>query len=556
MDPLLASSSSSKLSGTIGVAEGLPGDDIQLIASPVTLPNGTVVPNRLVKAAMEEGIGNGGGVPDKRHRTLYKRWAEGGWGMIITGNVQVDPRHLATPHDRTFPDHSPSTIASYALLRSSILSSAPPTSPRPVVLMQISHPGLQSSSTICFSRPPWEAAIGPSAARPDTGHSALGWLLGRILWPTKSRPITDFDEWLDIVDLFVKGAQTAESAGWDGVQIHSAHGYLLAEYLSPLTNPDPRPLPGVPWDIPLRLHLLWLILTGIAKTTDKTFIKAVKINSSDFVQGGLDEAQSSSIIKTLVSWNLIDMLEISGGNYSSPVFATFDGFTSDPTSTSSPTRQSLFAHFTRTLLPDLPAPPCGPAIMLTGGLHSRHLIADAIRTRSCDLAGIGRPACVIPDLPDRVVLNREIPAEEAVLGGYNIPGGETMKYLLGGGRIRARLQVRSRQYAPSSWTSYSELPRRRGHIHRPLTPAAAGAIRIRMRIHPPPPAHNAEYEPRYPLVGAGISTFWHEWQCSRLGRGVEPDMRMHWFWGGLLREAVWWGMLGGGPRGWWASWRG
>jgi hypothetical protein len=59
-----------------------------------------------------------------------------------------------------------------------------------------------------------------------------------------------------------------------------------------------------------------------------------------------------------------------------------------------------------------------------------------------------------------------------------------------------------------------------------------------------------------PLVGAGISTFWHEWQCSRLGRGVEPDMRMHWFWGGLLREAVWWGMLGGGPRGWWASWRG
>ncbi|GFZ43174.1 hypothetical protein JCM24511_00893 [Saitozyma sp. JCM 24511] len=464
MDPSPASSSSSKLSGTFGDADGLPDDNIQLIASPVKLPNGTVVPNRLVKAAMEEGIGNGGGVPDKRHRTLYKRWGEGGWGMIITGNVQVDPRHLATPHDRTFPDHSPSTIASYALLRSSILSSVPPASPRPVLLMQISHPGLQSSSTICFSRPPWTAAIGPSAARPDTGHSALGWLLSRILWPTKSRPITDFDEWLDIVDMFVRGAQTAESAGWDGVQIHSAHGYLLAEYLSPLT-------------------------------TSKAFVKAVKINSSDFVQGGLDEAQSSSIIKTLVSWNLIDMLEISGGNYSSPVFATFDGFTSDSTSSTSVTRQSLFAHFTRTLLPDLPAPPGGPAIMLTGGLHSRHLIADAVRTRSCDLAGIGRPACVIPDLPDRVVLHREIPEEEAVLGGYKIPGGETMKYLLGGGRS-------------------------------------------------------------IPLVGAGISTFWHEWQCSRLGRGVEPDMRMHWFWGGLLREAVWWGMLGGGPRGWWASWRG
>lgn len=279
------------------------------------------------------------------------------------------------------------------------------------------------------------------------------------------------------------------------------------------------------------------------------------------------------------------MLEISGGNYSSPVFATFDGFTSDSTSSTSVTRQSLFAHFTRTLLPDLPAPPGGPAIMLTGGLHSRHLIADAVRTRSCDLAGIGRPACVIPDLPDRVVLHREIPEEEAVLGGYKIPGGETMKYLLGGGRS-------TKSKAKAKDTSKSKCrPSSRSIFHRPNSrpepDSMSGPANTQQAQHGPPPASYLDDEdtsivPSHPpqpeqsesestpllqhatrdatqgipLVGAGISTFWHEWQCSRLGRGVEPDMRMHWFWGGLLREAVWWGMLGGGPRGWWASWRG
>lgn len=61
------------------------GSDQDLISSNVVLPNGVKVPNRLVKAAMEEGIGTGGGLPGKQHQRLYARWAQGGWGMIITG---------------------------------------------------------------------------------------------------------------------------------------------------------------------------------------------------------------------------------------------------------------------------------------------------------------------------------------------------------------------------------------------------------------------------------------------------------------------------------------
>ena len=158
------------------------------------------------------------------------------------GNVQVDARHLSTPHDRTILSSSFSSysdaaaVAAYSRLHTSILTSVPPSSPEPLTLIQISHAGLQSSSTINFSRAPWVRAVAPCSARPDTGDSVWGWLLGRFVWPVKSRTIRDLDEWLEIVDGFVRAASVAEEAGWGGVQIHSAHGYLLAEYLSPLVS--------------------------------------------------------------------------------------------------------------------------------------------------------------------------------------------------------------------------------------------------------------------------------------------------------------------------------
>lgn len=202
---------------------------------------------------MEEGIGFGGGLPDHRHRELYRRWGEGGWGVIISGtfndttcdatdaegNVQVDPRHLATPHDRTIATTSQDTVFAYSQLREATLSAVPPKTARPLMIMQISHPGLQSSAMVNGSRPPWVASIGPTSARPDTGKSVTGWLVGRLVWPIKSRQVVDVKEWLAIVRMFVDAAVVAEKAGWEGVQVHSAHGYLLAEYISPLVSSEP-----------------------------------------------------------------------------------------------------------------------------------------------------------------------------------------------------------------------------------------------------------------------------------------------------------------------------
>jgi 2,4-dienoyl-CoA reductase-like NADH-dependent reductase (Old Yellow Enzyme family) len=152
---------------------------------------------------------------------------------LSAGNVQVDKRHLATPHDRFVPDMSASTIERYRHLHESILEGAASQGrDTPLTIAQLSHPGLQSSPLVSLARLPWSPALAPISARPDLGTSYLGQLLGHLIWPVKSRRLSP-KEWTEIVDQFVQGAWVMEQAGWGGVQIHSAHGYLLAEYLSP-----------------------------------------------------------------------------------------------------------------------------------------------------------------------------------------------------------------------------------------------------------------------------------------------------------------------------------
>jgi hypothetical protein len=235
---------------------------------------------------------------------------------------------------------------------------------------------------------------------------------------------------------------------------------------------------------------------------------------------GLTEEQAADLIKEIVSWKLVDLLEISGGNYSSPAFCDIEHVPS-----TSP-RQALFSAFTSSLLPSLPAPPEGPAIMLTGGLHSRPLIVTSLKERACDLVGIGRPACLKPTLPKDTILDPKIPDDETDIGTRGIRGAETWKWLLGGG-------------SSSKPSKYAVPPATYADATDETAPLVA----------------KEDKKSGIPLVGAGVSTFWHEWQLCRIGRGVDPDPNMSWG-VGLAQEALWWGIVRGGPVGWWTSYNG
>ncbi|RDB27844.1 NADPH dehydrogenase [Hypsizygus marmoreus] len=376
------------------------------VFSPVTLPCGRHVRNRLVKdaphptvqVAMYEHLANFlGGPPNVYHYALYSKWSEADWGMIITGNVQVSNAHLSLGRDVVLPRHI--TEESLKPFRQWVSSIRGSTSP--VAIMQLSHTGRQSTNII-GGRLPFQRPLAPSAV--PVKPKNLGWfsdVLHAIMFQTpRPMSLADIDE---VVRLFVRGARVALESGFDGVQLHAAHGYLLAQFISPKSNKrtDEYCTEGEN-----ALRLLHRVVSSIRATVPQDFILGIKLNAADYIDPDLAKDtytnQASPVlnhIRTIARWGGIDFIEVSGGDYEMPDFLT------QPT-TSSP-RQALFSRFshaavqTLASLPSSPSTPTSPPplILLTGGLRTPALLSTALASRHAHLLGIGRQSVLCPTLP-------------------------------------------------------------------------------------------------------------------------------------------------------------
>jgi 2,4-dienoyl-CoA reductase-like NADH-dependent reductase (Old Yellow Enzyme family) len=181
--------------------------------SPLHLRSGAVLPNRIAKAAMEENMAGPGQLPDRQLIELYRRWAAGGTGLLITGNVMVHAEALTGPAGVVLDDAAPlEPFAEWARAGKSAGGK---------IWMQINHPGRQIASDMPG------VVWGPS----DVGVN-LGKHSSRFGRPVAMTPA----QIKDTVDRFAVTAARAELAGFDGVEIHAAHGYLLSQFLSPLVN--------------------------------------------------------------------------------------------------------------------------------------------------------------------------------------------------------------------------------------------------------------------------------------------------------------------------------
>ncbi|MGB0142664.1 MAG: NADH:flavin oxidoreductase/NADH oxidase family protein, partial [Luminiphilus sp.] len=350
-----------------------------MLEQPLTLPCGAVVPNRMCKAAMTEGLAHPDGTASAELERLYGIWSDGGSGILLSGNIQVDGDHLERPGN-VIVDSALSDDAFAALQR----MAAAGTRNGNHLWAQISHAGRQTQKIVN------PAPKAPSAVRLRLPQSQFG------------EPVALTAEEIEsIVERFVNCAVTCKEAGFTGVQFHSAHGYLLSQFLSPLTNQREDEWGGT---LENRARALIAIVSKAREALGTDFPISVKLNSADFQKGGFDFDDSLTVAKWLADAG-VDLLEISGGTYEQPRLLNLDGvepIEEQSLARSTLAREAYFVDFAKAMREELSIP-----IMVTGGLRRREVMNHVLETGGADMIGLGRPLCVDTDGPNRLLTGED-----------------------------------------------------------------------------------------------------------------------------------------------------
>ncbi|MFF7604264.1 NADH:flavin oxidoreductase/NADH oxidase family protein [Streptomyces parvulus] len=336
--------------------------------SPLPLRSGAVLKNRVAKAAMEENMAGDGQLPDEQLLTLYRRWAAGGTGLLITGNVMVHAEALTGPGGVVLDEKAP--LAPFVEWAKAGKSGGG------AMWMQINHPGRQVASDMPG------VVWGPT----DIGVS-LGKHSSRFGKPTAMTQ----QQIRETVDRYATTARRAEEAGFDGVEVHAAHGYLLSQFLSPLVNKRTDQWGG---SLENRARMLLDIVRAVRAAVSPSFAVAVKLNSADFQRGGFDADDARQVIAMLEPLG-VDLVELSGGSYESPAMT---GRSADARTRS---REAYFLDLAKDLVRTSPLP-----LMLTGGITKR-ATAEKVLDSGVAVIGMGTALAVTPDLPDRWGRDRE-----------------------------------------------------------------------------------------------------------------------------------------------------
>ena len=335
----------------------------QLLAQPLKLANGQVLKNRIVKSAMSEQLGTTDNRPTLRLERLYGAWADGGMGLCITGNVMIDRRAIGEPNNVAVEDQADLD----ALKRWAAAGTRKGTQ----LWMQINHPGKQAPKGLN------RETVSPSAV-PFRGDMAAFF--------TAPREMTGA-EIEDVIARYGRTAAIARQAGFSGVQIHGAHGYLVNQFLSPHHNRREDKWGGSAQN---RRRFVLAVLAEVRKQVGADFPIGIKLNSADFQRGGFTEEESLATIQALVTAG-IDLVEISGGTYETPAMT---GVMKETTRQ----REAYFLEFADKVRAAVKVP-----LMVTGGFRTLAGMSEAVRCGAVDLVGLARPMALEPDLPLRLL---------------------------------------------------------------------------------------------------------------------------------------------------------
>ena len=359
-----------------------------LFSQSLTLPCGAVLPNRLSKAAMTEGLATAEGIPTAELARLYRLWSDGGAGMLLSGNIIIDKDHLERPGNVVI-DRPPSPQMHDALVGWATAA----TRNGNQFWAQISHAGRQTQKLV--NKNP----KAPSAVKLGLPGGQFGEPVALMI-----------DEIHDIVQRFGVCALAVKEAGFTGVQIHAAHGYLLSQFLSPRSNQRIDVYGG---DLANRARALLEVVASVRAAVGPDFPVAVKLNSADFQKGGFAFEESLQVAQWLQEAS-IDLIEISGGTYEQPKLLGLAGMEEEEKQNvvqSTMMREAYFVDFAIAMREKVSVP-----LMVTGGFRLRAAMEQALESGAADLIGLGRPMCVMTDAPNQLMAGlEELPRYENYL---------------------------------------------------------------------------------------------------------------------------------------------
>ncbi len=321
--------------------------------------NGKTAKNRFFKSAMEEQLAQQN-QPTMSLVQLYDTWAKGGAGVLVTGNVMVAENGKGSINDVVLTDErSLPTLQQWAKAG---------TQNDTLLIMQINHAGKQSPKV-----------LSPTPVAPS--EVALQGMDGFINPP---RALTE-PEIDALIQQFATTAKIAEKAGFSGVQIHAAHGYLISQFLSPHHNRRQDKWGG---SLENRMRFLVEIYHAIRAVVQPEFLVGLKLNSADFQKGGFDETDSLQVVQKMAELG-IDFIEISGGNYENPEMLSVKDSTRK--------REAFFLDYAEKARAICPVP-----LIITGGFRSESAMNEALQSGHLDFIGIARPFALLPDLPNQI----------------------------------------------------------------------------------------------------------------------------------------------------------